>query len=131
MGQWFSFAGRISRQQYWLKYVLLLTVIEVVGIVAGAAINLSLGLEPVAAGDNGPLVFPGGLVSLLVSLAVIVPGFAGLAKRCHDRDRSGWFQLISLIPLIGSIWLLVEVGFLRGTPGPNRFGPDPLAGRGY
>jgi uncharacterized membrane protein YhaH (DUF805 family) len=64
-------------------------------------------------------------------LAVIVPGFAGLAKRCHDRDRSGWFQLISLIPLIGSIWLLVEVGFLRGTPGPNRFGPDPLAGRGY
>ncbi|HAE49771.1 MAG TPA: DUF805 domain-containing protein, partial [Tistrella mobilis] len=48
------------------------------------------------------------------------------ARRCHDRGRSGWFQLIMLIPLIGWIWLLVEIGFLRGTEGPNRFGPDPL-----
>jgi len=126
MGDWFSFGGRISRRQYWLKYVLLLTAIEVAGFVAGAAINLALGQEPVAAGDGGPLPPPGGLVALLVSLGVIVPGIAGLAKRCHDRDRSGWFQLISLIPLIGSIWLVVEVGFLRGTPGPNRFGADPL-----
>ncbi|MEE9544269.1 MAG: DUF805 domain-containing protein [Rhodospirillales bacterium] len=49
------------------------------------------------------------------------------AKRCHDRGRSGWFQLISLIPLIGSLWLLVELGFLKGKEGENRFGPDPLA----
>jgi uncharacterized membrane protein YhaH (DUF805 family) len=49
----------------------------------------------------------------------------GGAKRCHDRDRSGWFQLIVLIPILGALWLLVELGFLRGTIGANRFGPDP------
>jgi uncharacterized membrane protein YhaH (DUF805 family) len=49
------------------------------------------------------------------------------AKRCHDRGRSGWFQLISLIPFIGSLWLLVELGILKGKEGGNRFGPDPLA----
>ena len=42
------------------------------------------------------------------------------------RGRSGWFQLIMLIPIIGSIWLLVEVGFLRGTVGSNKYGDDPL-----
>ncbi len=45
------------------------------------------------------------------------------------RNRTGWFLLIGLIPLV-SIWLVVELGFLRGTVGPNRFGPDPLAGSG-
>ncbi len=48
------------------------------------------------------------------------------AKRCHDRGRSGWFQLITLIPLIGSLWLFVELGLLKGKEGENRFGPDPL-----
>ncbi|MAD39833.1 MAG: hypothetical protein CMO30_03750 [Tistrella sp.] len=68
----------------------------------------------------------GGLFSGLFSLAAIWPSLAIGARRCHDRGRSGWFQLIMLIPLIGWIWLLVEIGFLRGTEGPNRFGPDPL-----
>lgn len=64
----------------------------------------------------------------VVLLLVMIGGLAGAAKRLHDRDRSGWFQLIVLIPLTGAIWLGVEIGFLRGTFGPNRFGPDPLAG---
>jgi uncharacterized membrane protein YhaH (DUF805 family) len=48
-------------------------------------------------------------------------------KRFHDRDKSGWWLLISLVPLIGPLWLLVELGFLQGSEGANRFGPDPLA----
>ena len=52
--------------------------------------------------------------------------FAVMVKRCHDRDKTGWFIFIMLVPLIGPIWLLVELGFLRGTTGPNRYGPDPL-----
>jgi uncharacterized membrane protein YhaH (DUF805 family) len=48
------------------------------------------------------------------------------AKRCHDRNRSGWFQLISLVPIVGALWLLFDLGILRGTDGPNRFGPAPL-----
>ena len=60
-------------------------------------------------------------------MAVLYPWIAVGIKRCHDRNRTGWFLLIGLIPLV-SIWLVVELGFLRGTVGQNRFGPDPLAG---
>lgn len=50
--------------------------------------------------------------------------YAVTAKRWHDRDKSGWWSLIGLIPF-GSIWMLVECGFLKGTDGPNRFGGHP------
>ena len=60
----------------------------------------------------------------------MVYSFAGQVKRWHDRDKSGWFVLVNFIPFIGTIWALVELGFLRGTMGPNRFGPDPLGGVG-
>ena len=50
------------------------------------------------------------------------------AKRYHDMDKSGWRQALGLIPLIGPIWVFIELGFVRGTPGPNRFGyPGELA----
>lgn len=44
------------------------------------------------------------------------------AKRCHDRDKSGWVQLLILFPVIGFFWYLYELGFVRGNPWPNRFG---------
>jgi Protein of unknown function (DUF805) len=49
-------------------------------------------------------------------------------SRMHysHSDKSGWWVLIVLIPIIGAIWLLIELGLLKGTPGPNRFGP-PVA----
>jgi uncharacterized membrane protein YhaH (DUF805 family) len=46
-------------------------------------------------------------------------------KRWHDRDKSWVWIFISLIPLVGPIWALVECGFLDGTPGPNKYGPSP------
>ena len=49
-------------------------------------------------------------------------------KRWHDRDRSGWWVLLNLLPVIGWLWALVDNGFVRGTRGPNRYGADPLAG---
>ena len=55
----------------------------------------------------------------------IIPAILVYIKRFHDRDKSGWWMLIVLIPIVGAIWLLVELGFLPGTPGPNRFGPPP------
>jgi uncharacterized membrane protein YhaH (DUF805 family) len=48
-------------------------------------------------------------------------------KRYHDRDRSGWWLLLLLIPVLGPLWLFVVLGFLKGTEGENRFGADPLA----
>jgi uncharacterized membrane protein YhaH (DUF805 family) len=44
-------------------------------------------------------------------------------KRCRDRDHSGWFLLLGLIPIL-NLWPLIELGFLAGTDGPNRYG-DP------
>lgn len=66
------------------------------------------------------------VLSAIVSLLGIVPGIAVSVKRAHDRNHSGWFVLIGLIPLVGALWLLIELGFLMGTEGDNQWGPDPL-----
>ena len=108
----FSFQGRIGRQSFWIGAV----VFVAISIVA-AVLDLALG----TANASGT-----GIIGVLVSLALIYPGLALAAKRWHDRDKSAWWILISLIPIVGWIWALVENGFLRGTNGPNRFGPDPL-----
>jgi uncharacterized membrane protein YhaH (DUF805 family) len=61
-------------------------------------------------------------LSGLFVLASIIPAILVDIKRWHDRDKSGWWMLITLVPIIGAIWLLIELGFLKGTPGPNQFG---------
>ena len=70
---------------------------------------------------------PIGIMSVVVTLLALWPAIAAGAKRCHDRNRSGWFQLVFLIPIV-FFWPIIEIYFLRGTKGTNRFGPDPLAG---
>lgn len=65
-----------------------------------------------------------GLLSGIYSLAIIIPSFAVGARRLHDTDRSGWWQLLLLIPIIGAIVLLVFF-CLDSTPGANRFGANP------
>ena len=111
----FSFQGRISRYQYWvqfiLPYVVLAAVVSVIDLITGMY-NAQTGV---------------GLLSTILSLLVIWPSLAIHVKRCHDRDRSGWFLLIALIPIVGAIWLFVELGCLRGSVGDNRFGADPVA----
>jgi uncharacterized membrane protein YhaH (DUF805 family) len=64
---------------------------------------------------------------LIVNLLLLWPAVAVSVKRWHDRNRSGWWILINLLPIIGWAWALIENGLLRGTAGPNRFGADPLA----
>ncbi len=63
------------------------------------------------------------IVALYLTLVWI--SFAITVKRWHDRDKSGWWILIGMIPIIGPIWQFVETGCLRGTIGSNRYGPDP------
>ena len=66
------------------------------------------------------------LVTGLFGLVTIIPNIAIAIRRLHDRDYSGWWYLLVFIPLIG--WLILFIWFcLKGTDGPNRFGPDPLA----
>ena len=103
--------GRVDRKQFWLWLVLPLT-----------AISLLAALVDVATGNYNPELGIG-LFSAIFVLVALIPAIIVYIKRFHDRDKSGWWVLIGLIPIIGSIWLLVELGFLKGTPGPNRFGP--------
>ncbi len=125
----FSASGRITRQTYWLSAIGLTVANGVLEGVAWAVTN-----PTIADGHFRFSVETAGSLALLVLFVLtLVLGLAGLlisVKRCHDRGRSGWFLLASLIPLAGPIWVLVELGFLRGTVGPNRFGPDPLGGYG-
>jgi uncharacterized membrane protein YhaH (DUF805 family) len=130
VGDWFSFSGRITRGQYWLWYVLLAGLIQLAFIVVGLLLHVRVGL---LLPDRALGMHPGPGVALhaVLSIVLLIGGLAGAAKRLHDRDRSGWFQLIVLIPVIGALWLALEVGFLRGTFGPHRFGPDPLEGQRF
>lgn len=112
----FSSKGRIRRSQYWLWSFATAIVLTVV-----------LGVAAVAFGggssDHFSVLF--GLVYFAVFILALVIGINLQVKRWHDRDKSGWWMLISLIPLIGGIWAFVECGCLDGTQGPNKFGPSP------
>ncbi|WP_455430719.1 DUF805 domain-containing protein [Phytohabitans flavus] len=63
---------------------------------------------------------------MLLNLALFLPGLAVAVRRLHDTDRTGWWVLIALVPIVGFIVLLVFF-LMDGTPGPNRFGPSPKA----
>lgn len=108
-----SAQGRVNRKQWWLKLIVPVFVISLVL----ALIDMAIGTYD---SQNGV-----GLLSGIFALLAIIPAIMVYIKRFHDRDKSGWWVLIVLVPIIGAIWILIELGFLAGTPGPNRFGPPP------
>lgn len=103
-----SFEGRLNRGQYWAFILLYFA-----GAIALAIVEGILGT--------------GGLIGILYALAALYPSICVIARRWHDREKSGWWTLIVLIPILGALWIFVECGCLKGTDGPNRFGADPLA----
>jgi uncharacterized membrane protein YhaH (DUF805 family) len=124
----FAFQGRVGRKSFWLGSLALCVVVFVIYGVAGA---LFTQWAPGAEAGSYVAVSTSPIGWLLYILATIVSIWGGIAiqiKRWHDRDKSGWWCLIGLVPVVGPIWALVETGFLRGTAGANRFGSDPLAG---
>ncbi len=112
----FSYEGRIPRSTFWY-YLVAATVVWLAGRMADAAIS-------------GQAIGSGyGCITVFLTVLTIATGLAVGVKRCHDRDRSGWYLLWGLIPILGEIWLLIELGFRKGTPGQNLYGPDPLAAK--
>jgi uncharacterized membrane protein YhaH (DUF805 family) len=107
----FSFRGRVPRKLFWLYGVLGPLLVSVM-------LEMLLGI--VGIGDRR--------AEAVSSLILVWPCAAVAVKRWHDRNKSGWWVLITFIPLVGMLWALVENGLLRGTVGPNRFGAD-LTGR--
>jgi|SRR5579871_339115 len=114
----FSFQGRIRRLHYWLGAI---GAGLVFGVVYG--IVMSASMSAMASGGSPNIIFS--LIGLVAAVAYAWVGLALGVKRCHDRDKTGWFLLIGLIPIIGGLWLLVDLGFLDGTQGPNKYGPSP------
>ncbi|MFD2180495.1 DUF805 domain-containing protein [Veronia pacifica] len=109
----FSFNGRMRRRDYWLWNLVLAMILIPV-------------LPTVLQNGNGDMI------SVLARLVFLVGVWASAAmnvKRLRDRNKSPWWILLTFMPVVGILFQLVELGILDGTPGPNRYGPDPK-GRG-
>ena len=104
-------SGRAARSEYWWWFLFLL----LGNFVAGLIDSTIFGWGENAARIVGPIF----------GLAVFLPSLCVGGRRLHDRDMSAWWLLLLLIPIVGSLILLV-IFLFPGTPGPNRFGPDPL-----
>jgi uncharacterized membrane protein YhaH (DUF805 family) len=130
----FGFQGRINRAKYWMALVVYSSVsIAIVGM--GFYLQFSV------------------LFFVTLPILILLMAISGIAvgiKRLHDRDKTGWWLvpfyllpplfdgltringlslLFGLASAAVSIWMIVELGFLRGTPGPNQYGHDPLERR--
>lgn len=105
--KYMDFTGRAARSEYW--YYTLFAVI--VGIVA-SIIDAALGFQV-------------GIVGLILNVALLLPGLGVGVRRLHDGNRSGWWLLVALVPVVGA-FLLIYWFVQRGTVGANNFGPDPL-----
>ncbi|TIV62628.1 MAG: DUF805 domain-containing protein, partial [Mesorhizobium sp.] len=108
-----SFDGRINRAKFWAGigiFIAIAIVAFILDSILGTRFTTNSGAQV-------------GAIGILVTLASIYFAIALYAKRWHDRNKSGWWTLIGLIPIIGGIWLLIELGILEGTRGANQYGP--------
>jgi uncharacterized membrane protein YhaH (DUF805 family) len=110
LNKYVTISGRARRSEYWWWFLFVLL----------GSMLASL-IDAVLFGAEG-----GGLLNGLFGLATILPSICVGGRRLHDRDMTAWWLLLGLIPVLGTIALLVLFA-MRGTDGPNRFGPDPLA----
>ena len=142
----FSFQGRLNRKPFWLTSIAMAVIAMVLSGILVAIAGFAL-----MTGDIAAVIAAVGIVGLVIVILYIPIIWIWLAlgaKRLHDRNKSAWWLLVfyvlpgvltaipagemlgfalALAGLAISIWALVELGFLRGTSGPNDYGPDPLA----
>lgn len=102
------FEGRARRKEYWMFVLFHVLILMGLGLV-----------DRMLSGEDG------GFLTGLYALAVLLPSLGVSVRRLHDTDRSGWWLLISFVPVVGFLVLLFFT-LQAGTPGANRFGPDPL-----
>jgi len=105
------FNGRARRKEYWFFFLF-----NVLASMALAMVDSATGTFDEARGM--------GLLGGLYALGVLLPSIGVSIRRLHDTDRSGWWLLLGLVPVIGAIVLLVFL-VLDSQPGDNRFGPNP------
>ena len=136
--RYFDFSGRSRRMEYWsfqllgfLVAILFLALVFLGGTRTGTG-NFDTGDGSFAAAGSGtstygPLAGIGGAIYGIWWLASFIPSIAVTVRRLHDRDKSGLYLLLTLIPFIGLIFAVIMLFnmFMSGTSGPNRFGSDP------
>ena len=111
----FSFQGRISRKQFFLGILFMI----VQSLVLFFLLSMTFDLE-----TNTPS--SAGIILLVVMLILNCwESFALYTKRFHDRNKSAWWILIGFVPIVGSLWILIECGFFAGDEGDNQFGKSP------
>ncbi len=98
--------GRIGRADWWKGFVGLLVLQFISWLLFG---------------DDGLLAFVASVLLLLAGLALHL-------KRLHDRGKSWPWLLLLLVPVVGLIWVIIDLGLLEGEADPNRYGPPPLEG---
>jgi uncharacterized membrane protein YhaH (DUF805 family) len=103
--QYADFNGRARRQEYWM-FVLF----NIIFAIVAGALDAALGTW--------------GAIGGLYGLAMLIPGLAVSVRRLHDTGKSGWMLLIGLIPVIGTIWLIVLL-VTDSTSGNNEYGDNP------
>jgi uncharacterized membrane protein YhaH (DUF805 family) len=140
-----SFKGRIGRKRFWLASMYMMGLQFLFFAVALGFVEVAFGLDQLAINS----------INLVLQLGSTLPVFALLTKRLHDRNHPAYVvglpflptlvsvfgmhfgvpdKILHVVPIgtgaitaVMSLWLLVELGFLRGTIGSNQYGPDPLA----
>ena len=122
-----TFSGRARRSEFWWFALFVFG-----GQIVLSWLDIALwGTTEVAPGSiSGSTDTP--ILSGLFGLATLLPMISVAVRRLHDRNKSGWWYWLALIPLVGFIILIVWWA-TEGTRGPNSYGPDPLGndGGGY
>jgi uncharacterized membrane protein YhaH (DUF805 family) len=127
-----GFDGRIPRKSFWLAYLVLMIATWILYFILLSVFGVNMmAMDPAASPEAQATQAAETMSSLALPMGILIlltlwPALAVYTKRWHDRNKSGWWSLIMFIPIIGAIWMLIELGFLRGTEGPNRFGTDPI-----
>ena len=111
------FSGRARRREYWFFFLF-----NALISLALASIDNSMGMLDASVGL--------GVLGGLYTLAVMLPSVTVGVRRLHDTGRSGWWILISLVPIVGAIVLVIFLA-TSGQEGDNQFGPDPKVDVGF
>ena len=125
----FSAEGRLNRSRYWLG-ILYLIGLDIVATVVMKVLSLFIGGDVTADGGfhaTGLAAVPYLVISFGTLIVFVWASVCLGIKRYHDRGKSGLWILIAFVPFIGWVWNFIEAGCLRGTVGPNVYGPDPLS----
>lgn len=112
--KFYTFTGRASRPEFWWYYLFIIILYIIAALIEGMVVHPLLGFEPYAPEAGQPL-------QVILTIAIFLPTLAVAIRRLHDIDRSGWWYLVGLVPIIGTLALLWW--FTRpSSEGPNRFG---------